>query len=97
MCLKLQLKFSCCSLNRQVTFIGRNADQVDYTICSDNLMHNLYISRVHARIVQCDQGYRIHDDSRNGVFVNNVKIAGKHMTMLLHAVCFRNCVNDSKL
>jgi len=64
------------SLNRHVTMIGRNAGQVDYKICSDNHVQNDMISRIHARIVRCENGYRIHDDSRNGIYVNNVKITG---------------------
>ena len=72
----LKVAFIFCSLNRHVTIIGRNTAQVDYTICSDSIAQNDIISRIHARIVRCENGYRIHDDSRNGVYVNNMKIAG---------------------
>jgi len=68
-----------CSFTRPVTFIGRNPDQVDYVISSKNFVQNAIISRRHARVVRSvdSSSFRIHDDSRNGVFVNNVKIAGE--------------------
>ena len=64
------------SFKGQITIIGRNSGQVDYTICSDSFIPNSIISRIHARVVRCHDGYHIHDDSRNGVYVNSIKIAG---------------------
>jgi len=70
----------CCSLHRPVTVIGRGygaAHQlVDYVIVSDCEIQNIIVSRIHARVVRSGSTYCIHDDSRNGVFINNVKIAG---------------------
>ena len=68
-----------CSLYRPVTVVGRGlsgASQVDYTLISDSDIQNLTISRFHARIVRTGNTYVIHDDSLNGIFINNVKIAG---------------------
>jgi len=65
-----------CSLHRSVTVIGRGLGQADYTLYSVSRIQNLYVSRIHARIVHTDGTYYIHDDSRNGIFVNNVKIDG---------------------
>lgn len=69
-----------CSLHRPVTVIGRGygaAHQlVDYVIVSDSEIQNIIVSRIHARVVHSGNTYCIHDDSRNGVFINNVKIAG---------------------
>jgi len=68
-----------CSLHRSVTVIGRGANQVDYTISSDSAIQNLYVSRIHARIVRTGNTYCIHDDSKNGIFINNVKIGGLYV------------------
>jgi len=66
------------SLHSTVTVIGRGLNQVDYFISSANENQNLYVSRIHARVVRSGAVYSIRDDSRNGIFVNNVKIAGLH-------------------
>ncbi|CAG2246930.1 unnamed protein product [Mytilus edulis] len=58
-----------------VSIIGRGRDSgVDFIIDSANRNRKLYISRIHARVVKLDNRHILHDDSRNGVFVNNLKI-----------------------
>ena len=71
----------CYSFVRPVTIIGRNPPQVDYIVSSNNYRQNVVVSRRHARVVYqaADNVHRIHDDSLNGVFVNDIKIAGMHM------------------
>ena len=64
-------------LNRTVTTIGRNASQVDYVINSSDYKHNAIISRRHARIVRSQSSFKVFDDSRNGMFVNDIKIEGE--------------------
>ena len=62
-----------------VTYIiGRSVDKVDFVIDSNTYIQSACISRCHARIVrQAGNQHRLYDDSLNGVFVNNIKIAGK--------------------
>ncbi|XP_052232376.1 uncharacterized protein LOC127845485 [Dreissena polymorpha] len=61
-----------------VTYIiGRSVDKVDFVIDSNTYIQSACISRCHARIVrQAGNQHRLYDDSLNGVFVNNIKIAG---------------------
>jgi len=64
-----------------VTFIGRNlpfSDDRHYKLCSNNFEQNVIISRRHARIIRSEESnlHSIHDDSMNGVFVNDTKIDG---------------------
>jgi len=71
-----------CSFRHSVTFIGRNlpiSDDRHYKLCSNNLEQNVIISRRHARVICCEESnaHSIHDDSMNGVFVNDIKINGK--------------------
>jgi len=68
-----------CSLHRAVTIIGRGINQVDFTISSDSAIQSVIISRIHARVVRSGDTYCIHDDSKNGIFINNVKIAGQYV------------------
>ena len=57
--------------------IGRSEVQVDFYIDSSNHIQSASISRCHARVVrQNGNQHRLYDDSLNGVFVNNMKIAG---------------------
>jgi len=70
-----------CSIRHSVTFIGRNLplnDERHHKLCSDNYEHNVIISRKHARIIRCEESnqHSIHDDSLNGIFVNDTKIDG---------------------
>ncbi|KAJ8303549.1 hypothetical protein KUTeg_019945, partial [Tegillarca granosa] len=61
------------------TLIGRNRSQVDYVLDSSTYMRSAYISRNHARVVRQvrnSDAHRLFDDSLNGIFVNNLKIAG---------------------
>ncbi|XP_045194118.2 uncharacterized protein LOC123549787 [Mercenaria mercenaria] len=62
----------------RVTYmIGRSEVQVDFYIDSSNHIQSASISRCHARVVrQNGNQHRLYDDSLNGVFVNNMKIAG---------------------
>jgi len=65
-----------------VTFIGRSLpfnDDRHYKLCSNNFEQNVIISRRHARIIRCEESdeHSIHDDSMNGVFVNDIKIDGE--------------------
>ena len=78
----ISLGVCCCSLHRSVTVIGRGGNRVDYMICSDSAIQNAIVSRIHARIVRTGSTYCIHDDSRNGIFINNVKIGGLHRCVL---------------
>ena len=78
------LGMCCCSLTQSVTVIGRGLYRVDYTICSDSAIQNTIVSRIHARIVRTGNTYCIHDDSRNGIFVNNVKIAGLYACVTVY-------------
>ncbi|CAC5357413.1 unnamed protein product [Mytilus coruscus] len=58
-----------------VSIIGRGRTAgVDFIIDSANRNRSLYISRIHARVVKQDNKHILYDDSRNGVFVNNLKI-----------------------
>lgn len=69
-----------------MTFIGRNPAQVDFVISSSNYVQNAIISRRHARVIRSvdERSYRLFDDSRNGVFVNNTKISGNYVFGLNH-------------
>lgn len=72
-----------CSFRHSVTFIGRNlpfSDDRHYKLCSNNFEQNVIISRRHARVIHCEESdtYSLHDDSMNGVFINDTKIDGKH-------------------
>lgn len=61
--------------------IGRSAMQVDFYIDSERHVQSASLSRCHARIVrQAGNQHKLYDDSLNGVFVNNIKIAG--MTLI---------------
>lgn len=81
-----------------MTFIGRNPGQVDYVISSSNFVQNAIISRRHARVVRSveSSSFRIHDDSRNGVFVNNVKISGE-MTLTKRGLTVQKSCNKDWL
>ena len=58
--------------------IGRSPNTVDYVIDSSNQMMSMFISRCHARVVrQSGNRHKLYDDSMNGIFVNNIKIAGE--------------------
>ncbi|XP_060552068.1 uncharacterized protein LOC132713474 [Ruditapes philippinarum] len=64
-------------LYRVTYMIGRSEVQVDFYIDSSNHIQSASISRCHARVVrQNGNQHRLYDDSLNGVFVNNIKIAG---------------------
>ena len=67
---------SYASLKKTVTIIGRKRDEVDHVICSRNYKMNAIVSRRHCRLKAVDGIVEIIDDSRNGVFVNDVKIDG---------------------
>ncbi len=58
-----------------MTVIGRNAGQADAIITSSDYRQNAIISRRHARVVHSEEGvHTIRDDSRNGIFINDVKM-----------------------
>jgi len=82
------LDFRCCSFHQSVTVIGRGFNQVDYRISSDSNIQNIIVSRIHAHVVRSGSTYRIHDDSMNGIFVNNVKIDGlyAYVTLLIVSI-----------
>ncbi|KAK3603899.1 hypothetical protein CHS0354_042909 [Potamilus streckersoni] len=59
------------------SLIGRKAMQIDFLIDSSDYVQGAYVSRLHARMVRRQNNiHRLFDDSLNGVFVNNFKIAG---------------------
>ena len=66
------------SFRDTITLIGRNASSVDYLICSAKYIQNAVISRVHAKVILSHNNneHEIVDTSRNGIFVNDVKIDG---------------------
>lgn len=81
------------SIRHSVTFIGRClpfSDDRHYKLCSDDFEQNVIISRRHARIIRCEESnvHSIHDDSMNGVFVNDTKIDGKITFIDAVIVCF---------
>lgn len=69
--------FYILSFFKVTTVIGRMTKHVDYVLDSSNDQAK-YISRRHGRVIhkQNNQHY-FHDDSMNGIYINNVKIAGK--------------------
>jgi len=76
------------SIRHSVTFIGRSlpfSDDRHYKLCSANFEQNVIISRRHARIVRCEESnvHSIYDDSMNGVFVNDTKIDGKILSLII--------------
>ncbi|KAL3860604.1 hypothetical protein ACJMK2_010702 [Sinanodonta woodiana] len=59
------------------SLIGRKAAQTDFLIDSSDYVQGAFVSRLHARMVRRQNNtHRLFDDSLNGVFVNNFKIAG---------------------
>ena len=63
-------------LHNRITTFGRNSQQVDVALRTPVYVYQAVISRTHARIVRHSDRVKLFDDSRNGVFVNNVKIDG---------------------
>ncbi|KAK2164640.1 hypothetical protein LSH36_61g10036 [Paralvinella palmiformis] len=64
-------------LKKTITIIGRKRDEVDHVICSHNYKMNAIVSRRHCRVKLINNVIEIIDDSRNGVFINDVKIDGR--------------------
>ena len=65
-------------INKEVTVIGRNAEQAD--IFLDSSKSKALISRLHARIISSHNKvgkpvFKICDTSLNGTYVNDVKIS----------------------
>lgn len=68
------------SLNKEVFLIGKEREQVDYTIVGNNA-----VSRTHAKIMAKGKGYEIEDiDSTNGTFVNGKPIPSGVATRIEH-------------
>ena len=82
----LRVVFVHFSFERVTYMIGRSPTMVDYVLDSRDNMRSMYISRCHARVVrQAGNKHRLFDDSLNGIFVNNIKIAGKVKSLVLGA------------
>ena len=81
--MRLQLFHTYFRLHNRITTFGRNSQQVDVALRTPVYVYQAVISRSHARIVRQADRVKLFDDSRNGVFVNNVKIDGNQTVLIL--------------
>ena len=66
------------SFYQTCSVIGRNTAAVDFLINSAQHEQNAIISRCHAKVVRDEVNvHEIIDSSRNGIFINDIKIRGR--------------------
>ena len=71
------------SFHKSCSVIGRNTAVVDFLINSAQHEQNAIISRCHAKVVRNEANvHEIIDSSRNGIFINDIKMTGKFRTFL---------------